>query len=135
MFSNVKQICKNKYVKGIPESSLHKAQKQSTSFNERQSLTELTVILAVAGEWVKPTRQPRGLIPIRRNLSTKDRNSGLRHPRTFRVYRILACIHFPPYAVFSFAPWIRSSLLTSPFNLSVSISLNPTLVSRSVPRV
>ena len=61
----------------MPESSLHKAQKQSTSFNERQSLTELTVIFAVAGEWVKPTCQPRGLIPIRRNLSTKDRNSGL----------------------------------------------------------
>lgn len=34
-------------------------------------MAELRVICAEAGEWGKPTRQLRGIIPIRRNQSRK----------------------------------------------------------------
>ena len=37
----------------------------------KDSSTELTVICAEAGEVGKPTRQLRGVIPIRRNQSRK----------------------------------------------------------------
>jgi nitrogen fixation protein len=51
--------------------TFNKARTQSTSLHERQGLNELGMICAIKEEWAKPTRQPRGLIPIRRNHSRK----------------------------------------------------------------
>jgi hypothetical protein len=43
--------------------SIHKAQKQPTSLDERQSMIELRVICARAGKWGMPASQVNGLIP------------------------------------------------------------------------
>jgi len=45
--------------------------KRSPSLNERQSLTEQSVICAIAREWGKLALQPRGLFPIRLQESRK----------------------------------------------------------------
>ena len=45
-----------KYIKQLTVSS-HNARKQSTSFNKKQTLTELTAICIIAKGWGEPTRQ------------------------------------------------------------------------------
>jgi len=55
--------------------SFHKAQKQPTSLNERQSMTELRVICATAGKWGMPTSQVNGLIPKCKNSEHQDYES------------------------------------------------------------
>jgi hypothetical protein len=40
--------------------SFHEAQKQTTSLNERWSLTKLQVFCTIAGEWGKANCQPFG---------------------------------------------------------------------------
>lgn len=49
--------------------SCHKAVEQSTSHNEEMSLTELAVNCVLPAQLEESTRQPRGLIPIRRKQS------------------------------------------------------------------
>jgi hypothetical protein len=55
----------------------HKACKQSTSLNERQCLTELTVICATAAAWGKPTCQSGGLVSVCRNQSREVKTTAL----------------------------------------------------------
>lgn len=49
----------------------YEAWKKSTSFNERQSFSELRFICTIAGEWAKPTWQPCSFILIQWNQSCK----------------------------------------------------------------
>ena len=52
---------------------------QSTSLNEMQNSTELTVICAAAGEWVgEETSQPRVLNADSSGQVTKDRNNCIK---------------------------------------------------------
>lgn len=58
--------------------SVREAPKQSAFFNEEHSLTELTVMCAITGQWGKPTRQTLGRIPIRRTPVTTHRNNEIK---------------------------------------------------------
>jgi hypothetical protein len=58
--------------------SFHKAQKQSTSFNERQSLTKLREISATARDQGKPACQTRDPILIHQNKSQKTEVTTLK---------------------------------------------------------
>lgn len=51
--------------------SFRTAHKRSRSLNKTQSLRQLRVICAIAVKCVKPTRQRRNLIPIRRSNDIK----------------------------------------------------------------
>ena len=55
--------------------SFHKAWKQPTSLNERESMTELRVICTMAEKWGMPTSQVNGLIPKCRNSEHQDYES------------------------------------------------------------
>lgn len=66
---------KHKIHQMIAEVLFHKAQKQSTSLNDRQSLTELTVFCVIAGQWGKPISLPCRLIPVQ---SQRVKNNSIR---------------------------------------------------------
>ena len=106
------------------EDTKHKS--RQPHFNERQSLTELRVICTVAGEWLKPTRQPRGLIPIRRNLS---RNVEIANVDIREIPHIsLVSISSPPLCLFLCS--LQSFVIPS----FVHLSLPPVSVPLSSPR-
>jgi hypothetical protein len=80
--------------------SFHEAWNQSTSFNRRQSLNELTVMCEIAEERGKRTHQPRAVIWIRRNqlrnvesmvLKMSDHEISKSRTSSFKNVWILQC--------------------------------------------
>jgi len=107
---------------GTVESQDTKHKSKQPHFNDRQSLTELRVICAIAGEWLKPIRQSRGLIPIRRNLSRKVEiaNVDIRELSEYTAFQYF--LHFLPSSLFI------------PLLLAVVPSFLPSFVHHSLPQ-
>lgn len=130
-----RRIGKNQYGKAMKGSFIPQSTK-AANLTQWTSVTELRVICAIAGEWVKLTLQSRGLIPIRRKLSRK-----VEIPNT-DIHELSESTAFQPVSIFARTLCVcicsLHSFLIPPFtihSLSRLVFRIPALVSRSVPRV